>query len=421
MLTCPAVAANVLPLWREQFPRLEPVLDEIDFSLIGHESAQETLPTLAPAIVERMAALPAYFVLGPTDTLELDRIHGPESPFPDHQPLRNIASVRNHLARRAVAAGDTSEALRLVRQNLWQARATLRNQEGVIPLIHGVGVWQSALDGVHALARAPGLSVGDAQQLLAELSADAELAQVAVARALRGEFTYVYKVVLERLPLTDDPDLLLSAVGSLGMAPPEPLAPGELGLGLTTHPLLDLPATLGAYEADLAGYLDALEKSSRLPRGLYLRSTAATLDTYRAELGAFLAYATGNLAPNLENLLAARTAMEATANPGGKLLAVFLTPAWESLFVLAGRREAQRAALCGLLGWRIHGGPTPWEVLVARGILPAPPADPFAEGALRYSLGYEPRVWSVFLDGVDGGGILTEANYGQPPDLVWLR
>ncbi|TAG26611.1 MAG: hypothetical protein EAZ36_07500 [Verrucomicrobia bacterium] len=404
MLPWSAAAANVLPEWRETFPRLEADLGEWEINLIGFESPYDALPALDPLMLERLSALPAHFVLGATDSLELDRIHGPETPFPDHYPLRGIAAIRAVLARHALSVGNTALALHLVKQNLWQARATLRGQEGLIPLIHGVGVWQCALDGVHALAQASGLSADEAAQLLAELLTDAELAQVAGSRALRGEFSYVYKVVVERLPVTDDPDLFLSAVGSLGMAPPEPLAPGEMSLGLTTHPLLDVPATLAAYEADLSGYLAALQKSSRLPRGLFARTTVATLGAYRAELGAFLAYASGHLPITLENVLAARIDMESTANPGGKVLAVFLTPAWESILVMTARREAQRAALCGLLGWRIHGGPTSWEVLVARGILPAPPADSFADGALSYSLGLRPRIWSVFYDG----------------DLVWM-
>ena len=83
------------------------------------------------------------------------------------------------------------------------------------------------------------------------------------------------------------------------------------------------------------------------------------------------------------------------------------------------RREAQRSALCGLLAWRVHGGPTPWEILVARDLLPAPPADPFSEGALHYELAPHPRVWSVFLDGRDDGGTLVDSNSGFPRDLVW--
>jgi len=109
--------------------------------------------------------------------------------------------------------------------------------------------------------------------------------------------------------------------------------------------------------------------------------------------------------------------LEATVNPGGKLLACFLTPYWDSFFILALRREAQRSALCGLLAWRIHGRPAPWAEL--KDMLPEPPADPFGDGPLRYALDPEPRLWSIYVNSTDDGGQPVESNVGQPPDLVW--
>ena len=412
-------AANALPRWREQFPALTELLGHLDLPLFELEAPDLPPPVLSPETTARLAALSERFLLAPDETLVFDPIQGPETPFPDHQPLRLLAALRTVLARRALADGDTAAALALVERNLAQARLSLRAQEGLIPLIHATGVWQSALDGVHALVLSPALPAPEARRLLAELQADAGLAQAAAARALRGEYTHVYKVIVERMPRTDDPELFLSSVASLGMAPPEPPEPGEIGLGLTDHVILDVPATLAAYEADLAPYLEHLARSPRLPRGLQAETTARTLAAYRTELGAFLAYASGELPPTLADTTLARAALEAATNPGGKLLAVFLTPPWEMMIGSALRRETQRAALCGLLAWRIQGGPTPWEVLVARGLLPAPPADPYSDGALCYELAPQPRVWSVFLDGRDNGGARVDSNSGQPLDLVW--
>lgn len=412
--------SDALPRWREHFDALGKALGKIDEPLITHESADSPPPPVTAEQLAPAVALLDRLSLATGETLILPTIHGPETPFPDHHPLRQIASVRTIRARLALAEGDLPAALALVRANLAQARATLRSQAGIVPLIHATGVWQAALDGVHALARHPDLPVAEARELLAELQSDATLAQVALDRALRGEYAHVYRVIVERMPATDDPDLALSSVGSLGMAEPEPLQPGELGLGLTAHPLLDRAATLAAYEADLAPYLAALMKEARLPRGLFARHTATTLGGYLRALGEFQEYASGEGETTPELILRARAAMEATENPIGKLLAVYLTPPWEAILGTALRREAQRSALCGLLAWRIHGRPAPWTEIIAAGHLATPPADPFSDGALLLALGENARVWSVYLNGADDGGEPVEGNLGQPPDLVWI-
>lgn len=416
----PAADTDALPRWRARFETL--AAEDAPHDLIATESPDSAPPDFSPETVARFEKLLTPFTLAAAETLRLPRLHGPETPFPDHQPLRRLASLRTNLARAALAAGDRPHALALVETNLAQARATLREQSGLIPLIHAQSVWQCALDGVHALTSDPGLAPDEARALLRTLEADADLARLVLTRALRGEYEDVYRVVVERMPATDDPDLLLSAVSMLGMDTPVPLPPGEIGLGLTDHPLLDVPATLAAYEADLAPYLAALARETRLPRGLHARTTAVTLAAHRAELGAFFTYACGELPPGLPELARARADLLATTNPGGKLLAVFLTPAREPLIAAALRREAQRSALCGLLAWRIHGAPADWATLVAAGVLAAPPADPFAEPAapLRCELRDRPRVWSVHLDARDDGGVPVEGNVGQPDDLVWL-
>lgn len=407
----------MLPRWRELLPELSAAVAAAEVDFFAAEWPEEPLPTLTPEVRARLGRVLDACTLGPGEMLAFDRIHGPETPFADHQPLRQLAAVRTTLTRIALAEGDIVRAEALAVAGLAQARAALTAQEGIIPLIHAAGVWASALNGVHALARSPALPVDFARRLLIVLQGDAGLAQVACARTLRGEYIYIYRVVVERLPQTNDPDVLLSSIGSLGMGPPETVPPGEPSLGLTKRVLLDVPATLAAYQADLAPYLAALEKSSRLPQGLFARSTAATLGAYQKELGAFYHYATTDEVLTHGQRAKARAAMEAVANPGGKLLACLLTPPWEVILGTALRREAQRSALCGLLAWRIHGRPAAWSELTD--LLPTAPADPFSDGALRFETGERPRVWSVYLDGVDGGGVPVPDNLGQPPDLVW--
>jgi hypothetical protein len=413
--------SDALPRWRQHFEAFSATISDIDLNFIAHESADSPLPDLTREQLAPAVALLDQLHLATGETLVLPTLHGPETPFPDHHSLRQIASVRTLRARLALAEDDLPTALSLVRANLAQARATLRSQAGIIPLIHAAGVWQAALDGVHAFARHPGLPAAEARELLSELQSDATLAQVALDRALRGEYAHVYRVIVERMPITDDPDLALSAVATLGMAEPDPLPPGEIGLGLTEHTLLDPAATLSAYEADLAPYLSALMHDARLPRGLFASHTANALGGYLSELGPFHEYASGEGETTLELIVRARAALESTTNPIGKLLAVYLTPPWEVILSNSLRREAQRSALCGLLAWRLHGRPASWEEIVAAGHLAAPPADPFSDGALRYDLGENARVWSVYLSGTDDGGEHVEGNMGQPADLVWIR
>ena len=411
---------DALPRWRENLPALLDAIRATSDNLIAHESPQTPLPPPDPALLEAAAILLPQLELAPHETLAPARIHGPETPFPEHSPLRQLAGLRAVLTRHALAVDEIDAALAHARQNLAHARTSLRTQEGILPLIHATGVWQAALDSVYSLARHPALPEAEARALLAELLADSDLATTALTRAFRGEFEHVFKVVAERLPATtDDPDLFLSALSSLGMAPPEPLPIGELGLGLTDHPLFDLPASLAAAQADLAPYLAAFATSPRYPRGLYTATTARTLANYRQELGRFYLYAIGELEPTLPNLVLARADLLAAQNPGGKLLIAFLTPAWDPLLVTTFRREAQRSALCVLLAWRIHGEPVALETLVATGLLPAAPADPFSVDPLQIAHGPEPRVWSVFIDGEDDGGQLIDANFALPSDLVW--
>lgn len=416
----PATGTDALPRWRAALPEFSAALRPLDLPIVENLCPDEPLPAFELAALAPAAVLLPRFVLAPGETLALPRIHGPETPFPDHQPLREVANFRTFHSRVLIAAGDFPAATALVRQNLAQARATLLAQTGILPLIHATGVWQTALDSVHALARSPALSPETARSLLAELQGDSALASIALDRALRGEYTDVLRVIVERMPRTDDPDLLLSSVSSLGMGPPEPLAPGELGLGITDHPLLDTAATLDAFEADLVPYLAALARSSRLPRDLYATTTAPVLAAYRRDLGAFYDYAGGNLPPTILENARARAALESTPNPVGKLLALYLTSPWDVIISSALRREAQRAALCGLLAWRAHGRPASWETLIAAGLLPAAPADPFSDAPLRFDLGPRARIWSVHLDAADQGGEPVLGNTGQPADLVWL-
>ena len=408
---------NVLPAWRDNFEKNGGLFEKLDSDLFASESADTPLPPLPPELRASLGALVDPCALKNGETIVFNRIHGPETPFPDHQPLRMVAAARTALVRVAASENDFVRAESLAVAGLAQARATMESQAGLLPLIHALAVWESALDSVHALARSPALPEAAARRLLAALQADSRLAQTGLDRALRGEYHHVYRVVVERMPQTDSPDELLSSIGSLGMDKAFAPGPEEPSLGRTGHVLLDVAATLDAAQADLAPYLAAINQAPRLPAGLFERTTAQTLAGWRRELGDFYTYATVDYTPTPEELVKVRAALEAVQNPGGKLLACFMTPPWEVIIGSALRREAQRSALCGLLAWRIHGRPAPWAELAH--LLPTPPSDPFSDGPLQFEITQTPRVWSVYLDGENGGGDPVAGNNGQPPDLVW--
>ena len=132
------IGDDVLPRWRTAFDEFGAALGPIEAPLIPSESADSPLPEITPAELAPALALLDRFVLAPGETLVLPSIHGPETPFPDHQPLRQIATLRTVQARLALAAGNLPEASALVRQNLAQARATLATEEGIIPMIHAL-------------------------------------------------------------------------------------------------------------------------------------------------------------------------------------------------------------------------------------------------------------------------------------------
>ncbi|MDR1279397.1 MAG: hypothetical protein LBK99_01060, partial [Opitutaceae bacterium] len=211
-------AQNALVRWRSHFPALQPG-NGGDGGNNGNGGGGgdvmglliEHLSPLRPAVADPDALLwldgvrPIFGEFGIRDgeAFQLPRTEGPDTPFPDHAPLHQIAVIRANLARRAWAAGDRSGALALAHDNLDFARIFLRAQEGVIAMIKASGVWQVALDTVYWLARQP-LSADEAASLQAGLEADASLARDAIARGFRGEYTFFYKTVLDRMPQTRD-------------------------------------------------------------------------------------------------------------------------------------------------------------------------------------------------------------------------
>jgi hypothetical protein len=244
------------------------------------------------------------------------------------------------------------------------------------------------------------------------------LASVALVRAFRGEFTFFTRVVLERLPLTDDVDLLLSSIGSLGMAPATPPPEGEPRLAVVARSPLNREATLQAAADEVSEWVDAFTTATRHPRGLATSHSAPRPRRYANELPELLRYAVQNEPATVGQVALVDAEIAAVDNPVGKLFLVITTSQWEPLSISVFRREAQRSALTALLAWRRFGGPAPFEKLVAEGVLPAAPADPFSAESLFVDLKAS-HIWSVGENGVDDGGAGNGENVGRPLDLVW--
>jgi len=414
---------NALTYWRPHFAQLFPE-DPAVVETLNRLSS----PLESPAPADTTALNPWLALLAPAwsdlslregDSLQLPPITGPETPFPDHQPLRQLALVRLGLLKITWSEGRSADAVTLAIENLRLARAFLNAQEGLIPLIQATGVWQLALDGVYWIARQETLSREDAGRLQSELSADETLASQALIRALRGEFTFFTRLVLARLPETQDVNLLLSSISSLGIAEPEAPRPGELRLATPTKNPLDRDATLQLAASDITDWTHVLA-TQRHPRGFYALHTQKRLQAHAAEIGAFLSYAIEDIPPTTERIKAADTILARVKNPVGKLFLVITTSQWEAFSAHVYRREAQRSALTGLLAWRQLGQPADWHALIAGRVLSAAPADPFSSGSLQLDLDpLHPRIWSVGLNGLDDGGAGSGENTGYPLDLAW--
>jgi hypothetical protein len=410
---------NALTRWRSLLPSLFPSDRALAEALVDLSSPLTPAPDAAlHAWLDTVQPVLAQTSLRPGERLQLPRLHGPETPFPDHQPLRQLATLRVIALKAAWAAGRHEEAVSLALENLALSRELLATQEGLIPLINASGIWQVSLDGVYWLARQPDLTPAHAAALQTALFRDQSLVVTALNRAFRGEFTFFTQVVVNRLPRTRDPELILSGIGSLGMTPPQPPDEDEPRLAVATREIFDPETTLQAASEDVHDWLKAFSATSRHPRGLTATRTYPRLLRYAREIPALLRYATQDDPPTPEQLIAANAELATVENPVGKLFLIITTSQWEPLSASVFRREAQRSALTGLLAWRRLGHPAPWRDLVTAGLLAEPPADPFSTEPLRYKL-TPPAIWSVAADGTDDGGAGDGENLGQPDDLTW--
>ena len=412
---------NALLRWRPLFSRLIPadvaVHEQLqtlasplrDFSGGDHRAVRDWLGSLAPVLSE--------FALRENESLQLPPLIGPETPFPDHQPLWQLALVRTAALKKAWLNQRRDEALALALENLALSRALLCAQEGLVPLINACSVWQLSLDGVYWLARQPDLTPAQAARLQLALLRDDRLATESLARAFRGEFTFFTRVIVERLPRTHDVELLLSSIGSLGLAPAEAPAEGEPRLAIAARDPLDRDATLQAAADDVRGWLDAFT-AARHPRGLSATHTGMLLKNHAREIPALLRYAVQDEPATAEQIAVVDAEIAAVKNPVGKVFLIITTSQWEPISGTVFRREAQRRALTALLAWRRLGRAASWKELITAGLLPAPPADPFSTAALCVDL-RSPRLWSVAENGVDEGGAGDGENLGRPLDLTW--
>lgn len=417
-----APGTNVLTRWRPLFPQLFPE-DPLITEMLLAEASPLSAPPSDPARLSSWlhTLLPALATLRPLpgESLQPLPVRGPETPFPDHQPLRQLALVRNAALKAAWRDHRPDEALTLALDNLALARSLLATQEGIVPAINATSVWEIALDGVYWLVRQPELSPVQASSLHANLEGDRDLVVLALERAFRGEFTFFTRLVADRLPHTHDPELLLSSIGSLGMAPPEAPEPGEPRLGISEHNPFDREATLQAAADDVQGWISVIARTRRHPRTHYTVQTHARLHAYAREIPALLRYASSETPPTTRELAAIDTEIATVANPVGKLFLIITTTQWAPISAHVFKREAERRALIGLLAWRRLGRPASWDDLMAAGLLTTPPADPFGDAPLCLDTKNRPRIWSVGVNGTDDGGPGNGDNTGRPPDFTW--
>ncbi len=415
------VESNALDSWRARFDQLDSIDSDLRGQLVTLSSpiSHDTLDTELMARLRPLNRLIDSFTLQPEGIFRFPAVHGPETPFPDHAPLTVIAQMRLALMKLAWLDGQPDRAILLARQNLDFASVTLHAQMGIIPVITAAGIWQTSLDGVYWLARQPGLTPADAATLQTRLTTNHDLAALSLARAFNGEYTFVQKVIIDRLTITNDPELILDSIGSFGMTPAVAPGEGEPRLPITDRMPFDPEATLAGVVREVDLYLAELRNEPyRFPRTLPARLLAPIRAERIKELGPLLTYAISDTPITLESIDAASKVLDRVENPLGKLYLLLAIPNWNAVAESLYRRQAQNNMLQGLLAWRQLGHTADWNELLAAHLIRSIPPDPFSDAPLLLDT-QRACIWSVGLNGSDNGGLGDGENIGRPDDLTW--
>lgn len=377
-----------------------------------------TLEALERVLAARRPFLDALRADAAT-VVEFPRTQGPETPIEDAAPLRRAAGDRMLAVRVALARGDAAAAVDHAVALVHFARVLLDGQESILGCIAALGVASVALEAAEdVFDLAPPETTAPLRHALDE-GWDGRLAR-AYVRALRGEFHFVFRRVVTRMPETSSPQDLLDAVATMGIpgALDEPRGAFD-ALGPIVNPLLDRLETERLYAAVVAPYLVAVGSGTLPPRGAYTLHRRVVVDGFTKEFGPLTELFFGEPdAPRIrEQANVWRARLEAVENPMGKLLVQLNLPEAESLAESLMRREAARRILLAreiLRRARVDGA---WPADLAA-VPPRLRIDPYTGTTLRYDPTRN-RIWSAGPNRTDDLGVIDAENPVLSPDLAW--
>lgn len=210
----------------------------------------------AGELVDRYRDAILSFTLRDGERVSLPRPVGPEGALSEVGSLPRLARLAAVRMRGQWRSGDRAGALTTT-MDLVRVGADLCDDAcSVVGFLAALGVLEAGIESMHWILASDELD-GDERARARRLLDEADRAVIdGVANALRGEFRLVFQVILERMPQTRDPGLLLVRFSTLGLdeAAEEP---GSVGFASVAQGqvLLDVPATLDIYGGALARFI----------------------------------------------------------------------------------------------------------------------------------------------------------------------
>lgn len=363
------------------------------------------------------------FSLSKSEYVRLPRARGPEGQV-DVGSLRALAEIQEMNTRWMWMDGRHGEAVASADRLVRCAFALLGGGGDIAGYLNSIAVCESALDAVLWLAKR-----NDADSVMLRLldrsldiRGDAARAAFRVAACL--EYQLVFRVVVERLPVTRDVDELLAAVSILGQPGVDAGVLRRL-FGSVEASVFDPGETLAEYGRPLARYLRSLD--SDWVGGQWEKPFLRRARAWESEAPAFHSYVFRGDENDVsdEQRAAILDELARARNPIGRLLVRLLTPAFESVARAGYGFETDRRAtriLLSLFRLRAERNHLPDSIRELReeGYLSTDVDghDPFGGSWFRYDR-MRGAVWSVGPDGLDDGGVGNATHRHVGKDWVW--
>jgi hypothetical protein len=364
-------------------------------------------------------------------------MEGFNSQLPYLAPIKNIALAASVRAKRSAAAGDFESAANDLLATLRCGDLTMEGEGGLIHVLVGMAVQNIALEGFRWLAAQPGVPRKVLEGVLARVAPGSRAGE-GLAHAWRIELCCCY------LPAIADPVKLRYEFNGLGSAATDRTLNESALEDLVTQAMAraDRKSTVALFcrfytrlvadatspwktrdrfiERDVRAVQEELTNAVESNLAVAATVTASAYLFRRYVLGEVDLERASRAAWYKEVILAVFRSLPL---PGGKIMFSLLMPANESATKSDRMGRARREAVRALVAIRLFADrrgrlPDALDELVAEGILPAVPLDPFTDRPLRYSKERK-VVWSVGPDEVDDGGAIDPDLSPTSKDYAW--